>query len=545
MKAKPNLLVHCLLSGGLTGVALAQGPAEIGAEPPAAPVAYRDGGALRQAVRLGRVGPRVAVRITVPDGRQFEAQIDAHALVRLQPGADAAAVWSRLNLRPIRRVHRGARIWQVAGAPGEDGLAVAARLAEGAEGVANAAPDLWLAHTRHAIAIPPNDPRYAGQWYLDRIDVESAWRLSSGAAEVSIAIIDGGCATEHPDLVDKMDPGYDAADDDDDPNPQIGFPGDNHGTAVAGVAAASTDNGVGMAGTCPECRLRCVRLLPEDGGPVPVSADVAAFDFAVEQGAWIINNSWGFSQPMPAPADLAAAIQHAATAGRDGKGSLVVFAVGNDSRRLGNDELPALPGVLGVGATNNFDQLTQFSNTGRAVDVVAPTGTLATDLPGAAGEDPGDYTHLFGGTSSAAPVVSGLAGLLMAAAPDRTAQAIHDALTETAAQSLYAAELGADGHDPEYGFGVVQPAAALRQLLGLPEPGEGPDAGPPDAGAVDAGAPDGGATDGAAGADAGDAGAETRKPAASDDGCRAIGPTGGSPLLIALLGLLGLRRRRR
>ncbi|MCB9523151.1 MAG: S8 family serine peptidase [Myxococcales bacterium] len=531
------------MSAGLAGPALAQTAPPPGPERPA--VDYRDGDQPRAARRLGPAGDRTAVEVAVPDGRRFPAEIDAHALVRLTPQADADATFAALGLTPVRRVHRRERIWQVTGHPGEDGLAVAARLMD-APGVANATPDLWLAHTRHAIDIPPDDPRYDGQWYLERITIEDAWALSTGAPEVNITIIDGGCQTEHPDLVAKMDPGYDAADDDADPNPDIGYPGDNHGTSVAGVAAASTDNGVGVAGACPECRLRCVRLLPEDGGPVALSADVAAFDFALEQGAWVVNNSWGFTNPMPAPADLARAIQRVATEGREGKGALVVFAVGNDSRRLGNDELPGLPGVLGVGATNLRNELTQFSNSGRAVDVVAPTGTLAPDLVGADGDDPGDYTVHFGGTSSAAPVVSGLAGLLLAAAPDRTSQAIHDALTDTAQQSLFAAELAADGHDPEYGFGVVRPAHALRALLGLPEPGEEPDAGPPDAALGDQGLADGAVGDGGlADASAADGGPQNAKPAATSDGCEASGGPGGWGALLLIPWALGRRRRRR
>jgi subtilisin family serine protease len=298
-----------------------------------------------------------------------------------------------------------------------------------------------------------------------------------------------------------------------------------------------------VAGTCPECRLRCVRLLPEDDAPVPVSADTDAFAFALESGAWVVNNSWGFSDPVPVPGPLRDAIRAVITEGRGGKGTVVVFAVGNDSRLLGDDELPAVPGVLGVGATNNFDELAQFSNSGNAVDVVAPMGTLTTDISGPAGDDPGDYTRRFGGTSSAAPVVSGLVGLLLAADPDRTEEAVRDALMGTAEQSLFATPKP-NGHDDEYGWGVVRPAAALRAYLGLPEPSEEPDAAIADAAPVDAATPDASLED--AGIAHGDAAtAPSQSHSGDDGGCTATPTKGPFALALALLLLMTPRRRQR
>jgi subtilisin family serine protease len=152
------------------------------------------------------------------------------------------------------------------------------------------------------------------------------------------------------------------------------------------------------------------------------------------------------------------------TQGRGGLGTLVVFAAGNDDRPLGADELEALPGVINVGAVNNFGELAQFSNSGPSLDVVAPVGTSTTDISGPDGSDPGDYTTSFGGTSSACPLVAGIAGLLVSAAPMATATEIENALTSTAKQSLFATP-DANGHDNFYGYGLVQAQAALRVFV--------------------------------------------------------------------------------
>jgi subtilisin family serine protease len=540
MKAKLRLMIHPLV---LSGAAMASPLSPGVVEAPEIGVRYIDLGQPRIALRGAAVHDRTAIRVELPDGRTFNAEIDQHALVQLAPDADPAAVWARYQLEPVQSIFAQINLYRVRSQRAEDGLAIAGRLASAlGDDLLQVIPDLWLVHTLHSYDAPPNDPRYPGQWFLDRINIEDAWAIGTGAPEVSIVVIDGGCQTAHPDLDDKMDPGWDVVEDDDDPNPAVGFGGSNHGTAVAGVIAAETNNDQGVAGACPECRLRCVRLLPADEAPVPISADANAFAFALENDAWVVNNSWGFRDATPVPGPLRTAIVEVMTEGRDGRGTVVVFAVGNESRHLGDDELPAIPGVLGVGATNNFDELTQFSNTGNAVDIVAPTGTLTTDLVGADGDDPGDYTNRFGGTSSAAPVISGIVGLLLAEDPNRTAQAVQDALMGTAQQSLFATP-SPGGHDALYGWGVVRPAHAMRAYLGLPEPGEEPDAAIQDAAPNDATPPPDAQMPTMDAQVSNDAATTTGADAqAGDDGCQSTPSEG--PLVFALAVLLLMIRRR-
>jgi subtilisin family serine protease len=322
----------------------------------------------------------------------------------------------------------------------------------------------------HGSPHTPNDPRFPGQWYFANLEMQDAWGITLGDPNTTIVVIDSGCDLQHPDLVAKLDPGIDVVSGDNDPSYDLANSGAAHGTACAGLAGASTDNSEGIAGACPECRLRCVRMLSDS--PIPVSAEIEAFQFALDVGAAVISNSWGYKYPTPVPTTLADAIQNVFQNGRGGKGAMVLFSAGNDDRVIADDELQAAAGVLCIGAINNFDDHTSFTNSGNAIDLVAPTGTLTADISGSAGDDPGDYMSLFGGTSSACPVAAGIAGLLVSAAPDRTSAELYDVLIQTARPAPYAVP-DAMGHDQVFGYGIVDPVSALQELLGIPDAGAG------------------------------------------------------------------------
>jgi subtilisin family serine protease len=417
-------------------------------------------------------------------GHVFHAQVDGHAIVQVGEGVQIAAIVRRARLRLVRVLSRATRLYLVAARDGntEDGLQIASRLSA-ADGVTIAVPDLHLPRLRHAITIPPDDPRYGGQWFLKKLGIEKAWRLSTGDADTKVVVVDDGCDMDHPDLRDKFIGGRDVLDEDDDPSYQPDVPNNAHGTQCAGLVGASTDNGIGMAGVCPECSLLCVRLLPgSDDQGVPVSADIAAFDYALEVGASVVSNSWGFSESLPVPAPLRAVVEKLHDQGRDGRGALVVFAAGNENRLIASNELAAVRGVLTVGATNNFDEATPYSNRGSSLGVTAPAGTSTTDISGPDGMGDGDYTELFGGTSSACPVVAGVAGLVMSARKDMSAADVLELLQQTTRPAPFA-QPDSDGHDATYGYGIVDPAAALRSALGVEEEPE--PAGKADAGAGD------------------------------------------------------------
>jgi MYXO-CTERM domain-containing protein len=443
--------------------------------------------------------------------REVHAFVDRTAIVALEPGAEVGL--EARGARVVRPLMPSAGLWLVEDAWGGDGVDVARRLRSApgvARGVRHASPNLYL-HRKAFGGHTPSDPRYPGQWFFQNLKMPEAWGLTLGDPKTTILVIDTGCDLTHPDLVSKLDPGIDVVDNDMDPSPDPAEKGSAHGTSCAGLAGAATDNGVGIAGACPACRLRCVRLITDTA--VPISADVDAFQFAITVDAAVVSNSWGYTQPMPVPKSIADAINNVFDHGRGGRGALVLFAMGNDDRTVGDDELEGVRGVLGVGAINNLDEQTPFTNSGNPVDLVAPTGTLTTDIAGPGGEDPGDYTSLFGGTSSACPVAAGIAALLVSAAPDRTSAELYDILVKTARPAPFATP-DAEGHDLIYGYGIIDPVKALHAVLD-----------PPDAGA-DAGG-----------------GGETQGAGCS---CRAApSPASSAWLYAAALALAALRRRRR
>lgn len=429
-------------------------------------------------VEVERAGPAradalgrqlVPIRMRYPGRAPVAAEVDDRVIVTLDPGADTS------GLHLVKPLMPSIGLWlaEAEGASslaGSDGVALAGKLATPAaraRGIRAAVPNLYLRLRPFAEPFTPNDPRFADQWFFENLGMTEAWGLSRGDAATKIVVIDSGCDGLHVDLVDKMDPGRDVIDQDDDPTPDPNFSGAAHGTECAGVAAASTNNGEGIAGACPDCRLSCVRMLQD--ASTPISANVEAFQFALDSGASIVSNSWGFVDAITVPQPLADAIDNVHVNGRGGKGALILFAAGNDDREIRDDELQALPSVLCIGAINNFDDQTPFTNRGGPVDLVTPTGTMTTDISGPGGDDPGDYTSLFGGTSSACPVAAGIAGLLVSAAPDATAVELYDVMIKTARKAPYA-EPDASGHDPIFGYGIVDPTAALELVLGITEP---------------------------------------------------------------------------
>jgi serine protease len=329
------------------------------------------------------------------------------------------------------------RTWRVPVAHPQDLVVETARWLTYAE-VETALPDIVLHHRTAEF----DDPRYGGQWYLETLGFENLYAESPGSSDVRVAVIDSGIQLDHPDLAAAFDAPYDAFADDDDPSPD---PGDGHGTSVAGIIGARANNGEGIVGLCPECRVIPIKLIGDGAGTL--SADIRAFEHAIAQNAAVINNSWGFSDEVAVPEPLAAVIRRAATEPRDGLGAVVVFAAGNDDRELDDDELPALDEVLCVSATDRYGNPTAYTNFGGPVDLAAPSATFTTDVGGG-------YTELFGGTSAAAPVVSGVAAWIASVEPDLTAAEIRALIVDTAVPSPKVVP-DETGHDPFYGFGEL------------------------------------------------------------------------------------------
>jgi subtilisin family serine protease len=321
-----------------------------------------------------------------------------------------------------------------------------------------------------------NDPFYAQQYGPQQVHAEQAWATSTGAGAV-IAVVDTGVDLSHPDLAGKLVAGATfigcnpSCGDGDWKGPDgVGQADDAHGTHVSGIAAAATNNGVGIAGVAPDAKIMPVKVLEAGSGSYE---DIAAgVRWAADHGADVINMSLGGLQGTQALSltGLDTTLQDAITYAK-GKDVAIIAAAGNDSVPLCNS--PGFDdGVLCVVATDKRELRAAYSsgpirpdlNTvaapgGSSVpacgeDIVStvPTGTSASGATCGYGSAYDEYA----GTSMATPHVAGVAALL--AAQGRSADAIYTALTTTARTP------GADVRGvftPVYGYGIVDAAAAV------------------------------------------------------------------------------------
>jgi thermitase len=255
----------------------------------------------------------------------------------------------------------------------------------------------------------PNDPDWSQQWGLRQVGAPDAWALvPSSSRPVVVAVIDSGVDPSQADLQGAFVPGADFADSTGSTVDQYG-----HGTLVAGVIAARGNNGQGVAGVCWTCLIMPIKVLDASGSGS--AANVAlGIRWAADHGAAVINMSFVLTSPDP---DVEAAIAHA-----HAQGVIVVAAAGNAGN--GEPTYPAAyPYVVSVAASDDGDHLYPWSTFGSWVTLAAPGCTVTTALGG--GFSP------FCGTSAAAPLVAGLAGLGYAAGATSEAQ-LEAALERTA-----------------------------------------------------------------------------------------------------------------
>lgn len=255
----------------------------------------------------------------------------------------------------------------------------------------------------------PNDPLFANQWSLPKIQAPEGWDITQGISSIKIAIVDTGVQANHPDLSGKVINGYDFVEDD-----YISQDANGHGTHIAGIAAATTNNTQGISGVAPKVSILAVRVLNQYGSGT--LADVASgIRYAADQGAKVINLSLGTASSSQTLKD---AVDYAWN-----KGAVLVAAAGGNNSSTGS--YPAsYPNVIAVGGTDQNDQKMSSSSYGTSwVDVAAPGLNIISTFSGST------YRTL-SGTSMAAAHVSGLAGLL--ASQSRTASNIRNAIEQTA-----------------------------------------------------------------------------------------------------------------
>ncbi|MCR9197113.1 MAG: S8 family serine peptidase [Planctomycetaceae bacterium] len=330
----------------------------------------------------------------------------------------------------------------------------------------------------YALKATPNDAQRATQWALDYVDAAAAWDLATDSSAITVAVIDNGIQTDHPDLRDNLWRNTDEIPGnnwDDDGNGYVddivGFnfgansgqlTPDFHGTFVAGIAGAVGNNGRGISGA--SWRSSVMALQVGVGNNYPVSNLVRAIDYAVANGARVINASWGGYDDSRAIFD---AVKRAESAG-----VLFVVSAGNDGKNLdesmlgfpfywnvGADVFPAeysrsLSNVLTVGSLDRSGWLSDFSNYSRsAVQIAAPgRDVLSTNV--------GSSYSVASGTSAAAPLVAGAAALVWAQDPGMSYREVRNILLDTARPENLT----------RIGYGSLDLGAAVRRARELTNP---------------------------------------------------------------------------
>jgi thermitase len=284
----------------------------------------------------------------------------------------------------------------------------------------------------YSASFTPDDPSFDEQWGLSITAFENAWNSTLGSG-VRIAIVDSGADVKHEDLRQNIGRQRDLINGGgtvEDPF--------KHGTHVAGIAAADTDNGIGVAGGCPNCELLIAKVL--DGSGSGTADDVAeGIIWGVKNRAKVVNLSFAGKGDTPAVKD---AVDYATR-----RGAIVVAAAGNTSKKSTLMYPAAYSNVMAVTATDRNDQRASFSNFGDWVDIAAPGKSILSTMPG------GRYAYK-NGTSMAAPHVSALAGLLASQELDRAG--IKKRIFNSAV------DLGPSGRDPYYGHGRIDAGRAVQ-----------------------------------------------------------------------------------
>ena len=346
----------------------------------------------------------------------------------------------------------------------------------------------------------PNDTLIRDQWYLKvsgaasngtDINVEDAWNYASvlptagvRGRGINIGIIDSGLQTAHPDFVGNINTTIDRdfVDFDDNPNPPAGADGsdENHGTAVAGVAAARGNNNLGVSGVAPLAKIVAERLIVGAFTTDQQNAEALAWRTAEIQ---IKNNSWGYSGSLyQTDPLLEAALQNSCLNGRNGKGTIFAFSAGNsgDEEDSANySELTSSIYTIAVGATDSLSRKAFYSEPGANLVITAPSngfngslGITTTDRTSsngynAAAGTAGNYANDFSGTSSSCPVVSGAIALMLEKNPNlgwRDVQAIliRSATKFNPAEPGWKTNAAGLHFNNDYGAGLINVTAAVN-----------------------------------------------------------------------------------
>lgn len=353
--------------------------------------------------------------------------VPSRVLVKPVDSADETSTqnsFSALGAREVGRIRQiNVRILQV---PAQAEARVIAALSKN--------PNIEFAELDYIATanLTPNDPFYnSNQWHLPSISAPTAWDTTTGSTSTILAVVDTGAQASHPDLAGRCLQGYDFVNNDTDASDDEG-----HGTGTSGAAAATGNNGIGMAGVSWGSRILPVKVLDATGSG-SYSAIASGINYSADQGAKVINLSLGGSLSS---STLQSAVNYAWN-----KGALLIAAAGNNG--TSQTVYPAgCSNVVAVSAINPANVITSWSSYGSFVDLCAPgenIGTLQPDF------FPGGGYVVASGTSFSSPIVAGVACLALAANPALKNYHLVSLLTRNAD------DLGAAGYDTYYGAGKV------------------------------------------------------------------------------------------
>jgi subtilisin family serine protease len=326
-----------------------------------------------------------------------------------------------------------------------------------------------------------------GQVIDNHVNIEGAWAHTRGKG-ITIAVIDDGVDTEHPEFAGRVVHPFDATDNSFDARPKADD--DSHGTACAGMACAAGLKG-GASGTAPEAFLMPIRLRSGLGS----MAEANAFAWAADHGADVISCSWGptdgdwwkpedplHQRVVALPDSTRLAMEYALQKGRKGRGCVILFAAGNGNESVDNDGYCSYKGVISVAACNDSGRRSVYSDFGKAIWVSFPSGDFAfadfkhpaprseglrtTDRRKKAGYDASDYTNAFGGTSGACPGMAGVVALLLAANPALSPAQVKRIVQRSCVQiDETNGKYDAKGHSHWYGYGRIDAEKAIKNAL--------------------------------------------------------------------------------
>lgn len=274
-----------------------------------------------------------------------------------------------------------------------------------------------------------NDPYYGNAWHLPKIQAPTAWDTSRGTG-ITVAILDTGVDPTHTDLAGQMVPGWNMYDNNSNTSDVHG-----HGTQVAGVVAAGSNNATGVTSIAWQTKIMPVRISQPDGY-ASFSTIASGLTWAADNGARVANISYGVSG--------SAAVQSAAQYMRN-KGGVVVVAGGNSGVY---DATAPNASMLSVAATDSTDTRTSWSTYGEFIDISAPGAGIWTTARGGGYSAPS-------GTSFASPATAGVVALVMAANTALQPSQVENIMTSTAD------DLGTAGYDTYYGYGRINATAAV------------------------------------------------------------------------------------